>query len=90
MKSLMLGGRGKTRPRGNLKLETFRNGYLQTECSLCIDSIQKKKWAILGVGEILYLDLGLGSSRVCTHVKIIDLYTYDLHFVLCKFYLNRF
>lgn len=75
---------------GNLKLETFRNGYLQRECSLCIDSIQKKKWAILGAGEILYLDLGLGSSRVCTHVKITELYTYDLHFVLCKFYLNRF
>lgn len=44
------------------------------ESAPCIDSIQKKKWAILGVREILYLDL----------------YTYGLHFVVCKFYLNRF
>ena len=32
-----------------MKLETFQNGYLQTECSLCIDNIQKKKkkkWAL--------------------------------------------
>ena len=73
-----------------MKLEPFQSGYLQRERSLCIDSIQKKKWAILGVREILCLDLGLGISRVCTHVKIIELYNYDLHFAVCKFYLNRF
>ena len=89
MKPLMLGGRGKRRPRGNLKLEPFQSGYLQRECSLCIDSIQKRNglfwvlerfyvltWAWVVPGYVHMSKLLSCTLMICTllYVNSISIY----------------